>query len=100
MHEKTAAQQTRCYVSEFTNWRRSGRRISCVVLAQAAIAVAIVSTKPDTSFRSSPGAYFYGMIARTEQGELYLERNIFGRRERTYGPRRGQRHPKPGGARG
>jgi replication initiation protein RepC len=68
-----------------------GRACTTLGRHRAAIAVAIVSTKPETSFRSSPGAYFHGMIARAEQGELYLERSIFGLRERTYGPRRGQR---------
>jgi replication initiation protein RepC len=65
-----------------------GRACTTLGRYRAAIAVAIVSTKPETSFRSSPGAYFHGMIARAEQGELYLERSIFGLRERTYGPRR------------
>jgi replication initiation protein RepC len=68
-----------------------GRACTTIGRYRAAIAVAIVSTKPATSFRSSPGAYFHGMIARAEQGELYLERSIFGLRERAYGPRRGQR---------
>ncbi|MCI0429687.1 MAG: replication protein C [Rhodospirillales bacterium] len=65
-----------------------GRACTTIGRYRAAIAVAIVSTKPEASFRSSPGAYFHGMIARAEQGELYLERSIFGLRERTYGPRR------------
>jgi replication initiation protein RepC len=77
-----------------------GRACTTLGRHRAAIAVAIISTKPAASFRLSPGAYFHGMIARAEQGELYLERSIFGLRERTYGPRRGQRHPKPGEARG
>jgi replication initiation protein RepC len=64
-----------------------GRACTTIGRYHAAIAVAIISTKPEASFRSSPGAYFHGMIARAEQGELYLERSIFGLRERTYGPR-------------
>jgi replication initiation protein RepC len=33
---------------------------------QAAIAVAIVSTKPPGHFRGSPGAYFHGMVSKCE----------------------------------
>lgn len=39
---------------------------------EAAIAVAIVSAKPASHFRSSPGGYFHGMVAKAKAGELNL----------------------------
>lgn len=47
---------------------------------QAAIAVAIVSAKPPSYFRGSPGAYFHGMVSRAKTGELHLARTIWGMR--------------------
>lgn len=47
---------------------------------QAAIAVAIVSTKSPTHFRSSAGGYFYGMVSKAKVGELHLARTIWGMR--------------------
>jgi replication initiation protein RepC len=49
---------------------------------EAAIAVAIVSAKPAGHFRSSPGGYFHGMVARAKAGELNLARTIWGLRAR------------------
>jgi replication initiation protein RepC len=49
---------------------------------EAAIAVAIVSAKPAGHFRSSPGGYFHGMVAKAKAGELNLARTIWGLRER------------------
>jgi replication initiation protein RepC len=49
---------------------------------EAAIAVAIVSTKPVGHFRSSPGGYFHGMVAKAKAGELNLARTIWGLRGR------------------
>ena len=49
---------------------------------EAAIAVAIVSTKPAGHFRSSPGGYFHGMVAKAKAGELNLARTIWGLRGR------------------
>ena len=46
---------------------------------QAAIAVAI-SAKPAGHFRSSPGGYFHGMVAKAKAGELNLARTIWGLR--------------------
>ena len=39
---------------------------------QAAIAIAIVSAKPAEHFRSTPGGYFHGMVAKAKAGELNL----------------------------
>ena len=47
---------------------------------EAAIAVAIVSAKPAEHFRSSPGGYFHGMVAKAKAGELNLARTIWGLR--------------------
>ncbi|HQT89432.1 MAG: replication protein C [Acidiphilium sp. 37-64-53] len=47
---------------------------------QAAIAIAIVSAKPQSHFRRSPGAYFNGMVSRAKKGELHLARTIWGMR--------------------
>ena len=49
---------------------------------EAAIAVAIVSAKPAGHFRSSPGGYFHGMVAKAKAGELNLARTIWGLRAR------------------
>ncbi|HZZ66827.1 MAG TPA: plasmid replication protein RepC, partial [Phenylobacterium sp.] len=49
---------------------------------EAAIAVAIVSAKPSGHFRSSPGGYFHGMVAKSKAGELNLARTIWGLRSR------------------
>lgn len=56
--------------------RAMGSRLS------AAIAIAIVAAKPPGSFDISSGAYFAGMVARARNGELRLERSLFGMIER------------------
>jgi replication initiation protein RepC len=58
---------------------------------EAAIAVAIVSAKPSGHFRSSPGGYFHGMVAKAKAGELNLARTIWGLRGRDR--RAGEGHP-------
>jgi replication initiation protein RepC len=52
----------------------------------AAIAVAIVSAKPIEHFRTTPGGYFSGMVAKARNGALHMDRTIWGCR---------QRHEKP-----
>ena len=47
---------------------------------EAAIAIAIVSAKPAEHFRSTPGGYFHGMVAKAKTGELNLARTIWGLR--------------------
>nr|WP_235913870.1 plasmid replication protein RepC [Pseudoroseomonas coralli] len=57
---------------------------ACRVLGRpaAAIAIAIISTKPAGHFHSSgPGGYLRGMLRRAGQGELFLERSLHGLRE-------------------
>jgi replication initiation protein RepC len=55
---------------------------ACVAMGreQAAIALAIVSAKPDGHFTASPGGYFYGMVAKAKAGELNLGRTVWGLR--------------------
>ena len=43
----------------------------------AAVALAIVSTKDEEHFRTSPGGYFHGMVAKAKAGELHLERTVW-----------------------
>jgi replication initiation protein RepC len=58
---------------------------ACLTMGReaAAIAVAIVSAKPAGHFRSSPGGYFHGMVAKAKAGELNLGRTIWGLRTAT-----------------
>jgi replication initiation protein RepC len=44
---------------------------------QAAIAVAIVSTKDPAHFRTSAGGYFHGMVEKGQGGHLHLSRTIW-----------------------
>jgi replication initiation protein RepC len=57
---------------------------------EAAIAVAIVSAKPAGHFRSSPGGYFQGMVAKAKAGQLNLVRTIWGLRNRDRRPGEGR----------
>jgi replication initiation protein RepC len=43
----------------------------------AALAVAIVSTKPQAHFSRSAGGYFAGMVRKHARGELHLERSLW-----------------------
>ena len=47
---------------------------------QAAIALAIVSTKPADHFTTTPGGYFNGMVTRAKAGTLNLARTVWGLR--------------------
>ncbi|MBW4035314.1 MAG: replication protein C [Proteobacteria bacterium] len=55
---------------------------ACVAMGRehAALAVAIVSSKPAGHFRTSPGGYFNGMVAKARDGALHLDRTIWGLR--------------------
>jgi len=81
-------------IVEAAEWLRDEMDISksiwgdaCLAMGreQAAIAIAIVSTKPPGHFRGSPGAYFHGMVARAKSGELQLSRTIWGMRRQERG---------------
>jgi replication initiation protein RepC len=55
---------------------------ACVAMGRekAAIAIAIVSTKDPTHFRTSPGGYFHGMVTKARAGHLNLDRTLWGMR--------------------
>jgi len=52
---------------------------ACVTMGRelAAVALAIVSTKDPEHFRTSPGGYFHGMVAKAKAGDLHLERTVW-----------------------
>jgi len=90
-------------VVDAADWLRSELGVSkplwgeaCLAMGreEAAIAVAIVSAKPKDHFRTTPGGYFFGMVAKAKAGELNLARTIWGLRGRE---RRGGegRSPRP-----
>ncbi len=58
---------------------------ACVAMGreEAAIAIAIVSAKPAEHFRSTPGGYFHGMVAKAKTGQLNLARTIWGLRQQS-----------------
>ena len=55
---------------------------ACLALGreQAAIAIAIVSTKDLAHFRTTPAGYFHGMVAKAKTGQLHLDHTIWGMR--------------------
>jgi replication initiation protein RepC len=67
---------------------------ACVSMGreQAAIALAIVSTKPAEHFRSTPGGYFNAMVARAKGGTLNLSRSIWGLKEGYQAPQKRRGH--------
>jgi replication initiation protein RepC len=65
---------------------------------QAAIAIAIVSTKNPEHFRTTAGGYFHGMVTKAKAGELNLDRTLWGMR-RANEPRSPAK-PGNGGGRG
>jgi replication initiation protein RepC len=88
-------------IVEAADWLRGDLSISksiwgnaCLTLGRerAAIAVAIVSAKPEGYFRAGPGAYFFGMARRAKIGELNLEKTIWGLRARMKEGLRSVRH--------
>ena len=52
---------------------------ACLAMGRemAALALAIVSTKEAEHFRTTPGGYFHGMVAKARSGELHLERTVW-----------------------
>jgi replication initiation protein RepC len=47
---------------------------------QAAIALAVVSTKEPGHFRTTAGGYFHGMVAKAKAGALNLDRTLWAMR--------------------
>jgi replication initiation protein RepC len=73
-------------------------REACLAMGreQAAIAIAIVSTKPAAHIRSTPGGYFNGMVQKAKAGDLNLGRTVWGLRQAAASkPRRDQPRPPP-----
>jgi replication initiation protein RepC len=77
-------------IVDAADWLRGEMGISrplwseaCVAMGRecAAVAVALVSAKPAEHFRTSPGGYFHGMVAKARAGELNLGRTIWGLRQ-------------------
>jgi replication initiation protein RepC len=52
---------------------------------QAAVALAIVSTKPAAYFTRGAGGYFAGMVRKAERGELRLERTLWALKDQKWG---------------
>jgi replication initiation protein RepC len=67
---------------------------ACLTMGRelAAVALAIVSSKEEGHFRSSPGGYFHGMVEKAKAGELHLERTVWALR-RGLEP---EQHRRPG----
>jgi replication initiation protein RepC len=65
---------------------------ACVAMGreQAAVAIAVVSIKDPGHFRTTPGGYFHGMVAKAKAGELNLDRTLWAMR------RAGEPRPKTG----
>ncbi len=61
---------------------------ACLAMGRerAAIAIAIVSTKDTSHFRTTAGGYFHGMVTKAKAGELNLDRTLWGMR-RAHEPR-------------
>jgi replication initiation protein RepC len=77
-------------IVDAADWLRGELSISqslwgeaCIAMGreQAAIAIAIVSAKPAVHFRSTPGGYFHGIVAKAKAGELNLARTVWGLRQ-------------------
>ncbi|WP_317629053.1 replication initiation protein RepC [Defluviicoccus vanus] len=70
---------------------------ACLAMGRekAAVALAIVSAKPAEHFRTTPGGYFHGMVAKAKTGELHLNRTIWGLRD-AVGPGRRDRQGREG----
>jgi replication initiation protein RepC len=52
---------------------------------EAALALAIVSTKSAGHFTQSAGGYFAGMVRKYQKGELHLQRSLWALRQTRYG---------------
>jgi replication initiation protein RepC len=52
---------------------------ACLAMGRelAAVALAIVSTKREEHFRTSPGGYFHGMVDKAKTGELHLDHTVW-----------------------
>jgi replication initiation protein RepC len=60
----------------------------------AAVALAIVSTRPAGHFTSGPGGYFAGMLRKFERGELCLSRTLWKLKDQAWGADRKRREQR------
>jgi replication initiation protein RepC len=51
----------------------------------AAVALALVTTRPEGHFTKGPAGYFAGMVRKQEKGELHLDRTLWKLREAKWG---------------
>jgi replication initiation protein RepC len=60
---------------------------ACRVMGQeeAALALALVSTKPKGYFKTTAGGYFAGMVRKAEANELHMDRTLWKLREEKWG---------------
>jgi replication initiation protein RepC len=67
---------------------------ACLAMGReaAAVAVALVSARPAEHFRTSPGGYFHGMVAKAKTGALNLDRTLWGLRQAKAAKARGPGH--------
>lgn len=72
---------------------------ACLAMGRelAAVALAIVSTKDPGHFRTTPGGYFHGMVAKAKAGELHLDRTVWAMRRAT-APEGSRRSGREGGS--
>lgn len=54
-----------------------GRACQAMGRVPAAIALALVSTKPRDEIRTTPAGYFHGMVTKAERGDLHLDRTLW-----------------------
>jgi len=66
---------------------------------QAAIALAVVSSKDPGHFRTTPGGYFHGMVAKAKAGELNIDRTLWAMRRSVEPKLRSPPAPGDGGRR-
>ena len=87
-------------IVEAAYWLSGEMRVShslwaraCQVMGRetAAVALAIVSTRPDGHFTSGPGGYFAGMLRKFEKGDLHLERSLWKLKDQIWGANRQRR---------
>jgi replication initiation protein RepC len=71
---------------------------ACLAMGRelAAQALALVSTKEPEHFRTSPGGYFHGMVAKHLAGELHLERTVWALRRSIDPERYAGKNRRPG----
>jgi replication initiation protein RepC len=93
-------------ILEASDWLRHDLDVSkplwgeaCLTMGRelAAVALAIVSTKDPEHFRTTPGGYFHGMVAKAKTGELHLERTVWALR-RALQPEQSRRAGRGGGS--